>query len=103
MNCGQACPYNTLDGCKVKVYNGICPLSNMATPITEIPMTNADKIRAMSDRELASFMAERTVKENCLRLNDEGYQATATQIAALHEKLFQTWMRWLQQPAEDSL
>jgi hypothetical protein len=56
-NCGQACPYNTLDGCKVKEYNAICPLSNMATPITEYKMTNADRIRAMSDEELADFIA----------------------------------------------
>ena len=55
-NCGQACPYNTLDGCKVKEHNAICPLTNMATPITEYRMTNADRIRAMSDEELAAFM-----------------------------------------------
>lgn len=66
------------------------------------PMSNADHIRAMSDRELASFMAERTVKESCLRLNDEGYEPTATQIAALREKLFQTWIVWLQQHVEDA-
>ena len=55
-NCRQACPYNTLDGCKVKEYNAICPLTNMATPITEYKMTNADRIRAMSDEELAKFL-----------------------------------------------
>ena len=41
-NCRQACPYNTLYGCKVKEYNAICPLTNMAKPITEYKMTNAD-------------------------------------------------------------
>ena len=55
-NCRQACPYNTLDGCKVKEYNAICPLTNMATPVTEYRMTNADRIRAMSDEELAGFL-----------------------------------------------
>lgn len=54
-NCGQACPYNTLGGCKVKEYNAICPLSNMATPITEYKMTHADRIRAMSDEELVAW------------------------------------------------
>ena len=52
-NCRQACPYNTLDGCKVKEYSAICPLTNIATPITEYRMTNADRIRQMSDFELA--------------------------------------------------
>ena len=64
-NCGQACPYNTLDGCKVKEHNAICPLTNMATPIKEYRMTNADRIRAMSDELLASQMAavvEETIK-----------------------------------------
>ena len=55
-NCRQACPYNTLYGCKVKEYNAICPLTNMATPITEYKITNADRIRAMSDEELAEFI-----------------------------------------------
>ena len=54
-NCGQAFPYNTLEGCKVKEYNAICPLTNIATPITEYRITNADRIRAMSDEELASW------------------------------------------------
>ena len=57
-NCGQACPYNTLDGCKVKEYNAICPLTNMATPITEYRMTNADRIRSMTDAELATDLLD---------------------------------------------
>ena len=57
-NCGQACPYNTLDGCKAKEHNAICPLTNMATPITEYRMTNADRIRAMSDEELANTLLD---------------------------------------------
>lgn len=76
-NCGQACPYNTLDGCKVKEYNAICPLTNMATPVTEYRMTNADRIRAMSDEELADwlcFFVEETARFNEFEDNklDEG-------------------------------
>ena len=45
------------------------------------PITNADRIRAMSDEELAEWMAEcNAYKEN----------ADASQ-----------WLPWLQQPAED--
>jgi len=54
MRCDQACPYNTLNGCKVNEYNGICPLSNMAAQ--KKTMTNADRIRAMSDEELAKVI-----------------------------------------------
>ena len=66
-SCGQACPYNTLNGCKVKEYNEICPLTNMATPITEYRMTNADRIRAMSDEELAEFIRDAA---HCLNMHD---------------------------------
>lgn len=50
--------------------------------------TNADRIRAMSDEELANFMAERTV---------------AVQIEALKSNIYCALMQWLKQPAEDSL
>ena len=56
--CRQACPYNTLDGCKVKEYGGICQLTNTVQPITEYRMTNADRIRSMSDEELNDLFNE---------------------------------------------
>ena len=92
-NCGQACPYNTLDGCKVKEHNAICPLTNMATPITEYRMTNADRIRAMSDEELAYMFSDFCKgMENCNHCicydNCPGESAVC-------------WMKWLQQPAKE--
>lgn len=65
------------------------------------PMTNADRIRAMSDRELAYFLADKYVMEGCRRLNDEGYEPTATQIEEIRHTLYCTWMNWLRQPAEE--
>lgn len=56
--CRQACLYNTLDGCKVKEYGGVCQLTNTAAPITEYRMTNADRIRSMIDEELAMCLYE---------------------------------------------
>lgn len=46
-----------------------------------IPMTNADRIRAMSDEKLAAWM------DKC---NAYGERADANE-----------WLTWLQQPAED--
>lgn len=63
-NCRQACPYNTLYGCKVKEYYAICPLTNMTKPITEYKMTNADRIRAMSDEELSEFIRSMVDESN---------------------------------------
>lgn len=68
-NCRQACPYNTLDGCKVKEYNAICPLTNMATPVTEYRMTNGDRIRSMGDEELADMINNFDICS--LRTNEE--------------------------------
>lgn len=84
--CGQACPYNTLDGCKVKEHNAICPLTNMVTPITEYQMTNADRIRAMSDEELAEYLSGLICDIN------EGVEYSADLCR---------WMEWLEKPAKE--
>ena len=83
--CRQVCPYNTLDGCKVKERAGVCPLTNIAPPITEYRMTNADRIRAMSDEELAELIVAR-IKN----IHDED----------MREIAYPAWLEWLQQPAK---
>ena len=94
-NCRQACPYNTLDGCKVKEYNAICPLTNMSKPITEYKMTNADRIRAMSDEELAKLIAENAYTGAC---NDFGipHQGQCCHNCERCDAI----IKWLKQPAE---
>ena len=82
--CRQACPYNTLDGCKVKEYGGVCQLTNTVQPITEYRMTNADRIRSMSDEELAEWALFR-----------------APQIGREYSHSLIGLITWLQQPAEE--
>ena len=48
------------------------------------PVTAADIIRSMSDRELASFFADRIIAQALDRIGEERKELTATQIA--HEK-----------------
>ena len=91
-NCGQACPYNTLDGCKVKEHNAICPLTNMATPVTEYRMTNADRIRAMSDEELAKFIGHNSLCDQIQ--NDNGAWCKKQSVCE------GCLVEWLKQPAE---
>jgi hypothetical protein len=62
--------------------------------------TNADRIRAMSDEELAHFMAERSVNESTLLLLNENHGLTAVQIEALRHRIYCACMQWLKQPAE---
>ena len=91
--CRQACPYNTLDGCKVKEYGGICQLTNTVQPITEYRMTNADRIRNMSDEELNDLFNE---------IYNAGVEDAVSYEWGQRTNSFEWTMEWLQQPAEVS-
>jgi hypothetical protein len=62
--------------------------------------TNGDRIRAMSDNELAKFLADRFANESVQRLCED-YTVTATQIEVIRNTLYCCWMDWLKQPAEE--
>ena len=84
---------------------GVLKISQMHDPQAHIVeeeyhFTNADRIRAMSDDQLAHFMAERNVNESTLLLLNEDHSLTATQIEALKHRIYCTWKQWLKQPAE---
>lgn len=54
-NCGQVCKWNTYEyGCTKPLYE-VCPLVNLNVDRKK-PMTNADRIRVMSDEELAEII-----------------------------------------------
>ena len=92
--CRQACPYNTLDGCKVKEYGDICQLTNTVQPITEYRMTNADRIRSMTDEELASMLKDyKDCSKNCIISNGKHCYQICEEESVL--------LKWLQQPAEE--
>lgn len=90
--CRQACPYNTLDGCKVKEYGGVCLLTNTSQPITEYRMTNADRIRSMSDEELNELFHE---------IYNAGEDDAVAYEWGQRRNSFEWTMEWLQQPAEE--
>lgn len=92
MNCGQVCQYNTFTGCKVKEYNGICPLSNICPDRTEKPMTNADRIRSMSDEELIAFFV---LEDKC---PPERY---SSRKCDRFDSCKDCWIDWLKEPVED--
>ena len=98
-NCSQVCKWNTYEyGC-TKPLAETCPLINLnAKPK---PMTNADRIRAMSDMELAQWMASRIANLKFLDIEMSGKQLTATEKAALTHDLYVVFGRYLQQPAEE--
>ena len=53
MKCNQICKWNSNDGC-VKPYRVPCILENVSP--TGRKVTNADRFRAMSDKEQQSFV-----------------------------------------------
>ena len=64
------------------------------------PQTNADRIRAMSDEELARFMADRNVNESTLLLLNKDHGMTNIQIEALRHNIYCACKQWLKQPAD---
>ena len=99
--CRQACPYNTLDGCKVKEYGGICQLTNTVQPITEYRMTNADRIRSMSDDELATHLHD--IGWDCHLCAEHGRLDNEPLLLGekCDEKCVEHCLEWLKKPAEE--
>ena len=65
------------------------------------PMTNADRIRAMSDEELASEMNQRSISTICDIVCQGECKAIATLNKTSNEVCKEIIMKWLQQPAEE--
>ena len=88
-NCSQVCKWNTYEyGC-TKPLAETCPLINLnAKPK---PMTNADRIRAMSDEELNELFHE---------IYNAGAEDAVAYEWGQRTNSFEWTMEWLQQPAE---
>lgn len=68
----------------------------------EYPQTNADRIRAMSDEELAEFMANKCLDGETAKLAQPwGWTLTYTEREMVRHKLFMQWFGWLKQPVKD--
>lgn len=65
-------------------------------------VTNADRIRAMSDRELAAFLAGKFTDHETEKAVQKGEMLTATYVSEMAHTWFKVWIQWLRQPAEGS-
>ena len=63
--------------------------------------TNADRIRAMTDEELANFLAAKFSDLQAQQLFGESPAPTATELSALAYTWYCQWMYWLKQPVKD--
>ena len=64
-------------------------------------MTNADRIRAMSDEELARFAADRQANETYVSLTAARYKPSPGLFNATREILYAKYLYWLRQPVKD--
>ena len=76
------------------MYTKKCAEFNRA--VENKPMTNADRIRAMSDEELATFISE--IADECERNTECNQHCYGCDIEYC---VRESCLKWLQQPAED--
>ena len=69
----------------------------------EKPATAADKIRSMSDRELASFFADRIIAQALDRLGEERKELTAIQIEQEKSWAMGVVLQVLRKPADETM
>lgn len=87
-NCSQVCKWNTYEyGC-TKPLAETCPLINLNSKPK--PMTNADRIRAMSDEEMAEFISSIPM---CVGKDED--------LNCEIDRCKECFLKWLQQPAEE--
>ena len=97
MKCNQICKWNSNVGC-VKPYGVPCILENVSP--TDKKATNADRIRSMSDEELAKHLVD--IGWDChlcaehRRLDND----PLLRGEKCDEKCAEHCLEWLQQPAE---
>lgn len=79
------------------VSHGVEPYIDIAGEYYAKPKTNADRIRAMSDEELAVFLADEIGHGDCCdcRLECATYEGDK-----FEDSCHNSYYRWLQQPAE---
>ena len=75
--------------------SAICPVCG-GIGTHEIQMTNADRIRAMSDEELATFISE--IADECERNTECNQHCYGCDIEYC---VRESCLKWLQQPAEE--
>lgn len=90
------CKYGQNGACE-KLFRPNCPDSSECYEFELY--TNADRIRAMSDEELASEMNQRSISTICDIVCQGDCKAIATLNKTSGEVCREIIMKWLQQPA----
>ena len=98
VRCYQLCNWNYPHlGC-VKPNDEICPMSNIASQ--EKQQTNADRIRAMSDEELADWVARTQIDNVAEALKIAGIPWE--KAPGLQDEVKKDVLEWLKQPVKEN-
>lgn len=93
LKCSSDCPNDGFcDDCE-KLFEAIDCLGEYEDKAEQKPMTNADRIRAMTDEELANFLANPC--ECSVDTTIDGHRECGNKLC------IQYLLEWLQQPAEE--
>ena len=84
--------------CCGKYYDGV--LQGKPTKYREKQQTNADRIRAMSDEELAEWLVQKTVYQESA-WSEPSYLNFLTSRDDTKESAIKGTVEWLKQPAEE--
>lgn len=63
--------------------------------------TNGDRIRAMTDYELADFISGKIADQRFLCDRENGNELSIGMQLAVRHNFFCTWNKWLKQPAKE--
>lgn len=80
--------------CTASYRGSQCAALRHSYGIDTDPMTNADRIRAMSDKELAE-----KARGNCNWCPDTDWECM--KIKGAENACYECWLKWLQQPVEE--
>lgn len=87
MNCKDCCQDCQRIGCDIEVN---------CTGYVKKPMTNADRIRSMTDEELTIFLAETSRCSDWCNL----YEKCKTKTDRSYSVCLETWNDWLKEESE---
>lgn len=73
----------------------VCPVCGKPSTIGK-PLTNADRIRAMTDKELAEFLAELRIAPSCTGKCHKDYEIYGKLRTFCHD----CWLDWLKTEGE---
>lgn len=99
---GSGCHNCPVRRCTAAYRGSRCAHLRESAGVDFDPMTQGDRIRSMSDRDLALYMAGKIASVQIKLIEDQGYEVTGAAKKQFVEALFSHWYRWIREPVKES-